>query len=46
LLGNRFPRKIILYGLGKSYEQLGRFDLAKKLFLKLRANIPFKKKRV
>jgi len=33
LLGDRFPRKILFYGLGKSYELLGRFDLAKRAFI-------------
>jgi len=33
LLGDRFPRKIILSSLGRNYERLGRLDLAKRAFL-------------
>jgi len=33
LLGDRFPRRMLLSGLGMSYVDIGRLDLAKKAFI-------------
>jgi len=41
LLGNRFPRSKIIYGLGMNYERLGRFDLAKTAFMEAEEELYF-----